>query len=285
MAPPLDARAYPTACDIHDRELAELAAILQRKCGFELGGYKSACIKRRVAIRIRVTRCRSFEEYRKELLKGKEEAELLRRTLTIHVSHFFRNPSLFEALRLTILPHLYATAAARPDATLRVCCLGCAEGEEPYSLAMLLKEHFGHQLERVRTVIRGMDIDTATLEAAERAEYVGARLKEVPPPLLRRYFTRQTGRYRLVDDIREMVVFSQMNIGAIDCSASGDLMLCRNTLIYFSRPEQERVLTRIAEILPPHGILVLGKSETLVGAARRQFETLCPRERIYRKSP
>lgn len=284
MAPVFDTRAFPSAGDIHDRELADLAAILQGT-GFTLGDYKSSCVKRRVAIRIRATRCRSVEEYRRVLLEREGEAELLRRTLTIHVSQFFRNPSLFEALRLTVLPELYAMAAERPEGTLRICCLGCAEGEEPYSLALLLREHFAHRLERIGTQIRGMDIDAATLAAAERAEYGGERLKEVPPSLLRRYFTQQGERYRLKDEVREMVSYSQANIGALDHSAAGDLMFCRNTLMYFARPEQERVLTRIAEILPPHGILVLGRSETLVGATRRYFAPLSPGERIYRKSP
>lgn len=283
MVPVFDKSTFPAASGINDRELAHIGAILSRKRNFCLAGYKSMCMKRRVAIRIRATHCRDTAEYLGLLLKSEQELDLLQKVLTIHVSQFFRNPSLFEKLRRQVLPELLATAEAQTDKSLRIWCLGCANGEEPYSLAILLKEHFTPELKHVATTITGTDIDTETLATAREGKYGKDHLREVPPVFLKRYFRAHGERFHLTPDIRDMVTFTQDNITNLDHYISNDLVLCRNTLIYFTRPEQENILNRIADILPAHGILVLGKSEALGRNMRRRFASLCPIERIYRK--
>lgn len=269
--------------EISDEELAEIGTLLSIGRRFDLSVYKPKCMKRRVAIRMRATRCRDAGAYCNLLRQNERELDLLRKTLTIHVSQFFRNPSMFEKLRSEILPPLFRGGGNGAAEPLRLSCLGCANGEEPYSLAILLREHFGRELRGTPTAIIGTDIDAETLEAARQAEYDEDRLKEVPQEIRERYFRRQGGRFRLVPEIREMVTFVQGDITDIAGYAASNLVLCRNTLIYFTRPEQERILSGIAGILPPGGILTLGKSETLVGDARLRFAPLCPIERIYRR--
>lgn len=284
MLPVFHKSATPAACGINDSELAEIGVILNGKRGFCLTSYKSDYIKRRIAIRMRATRCGAAAQYRALLLRREDELDQLQKTLTIHVSQFFRNPSLFDALRHQVLPPLFDTALSRGDKRLRIWCLGCAGGEEPYSLAMLLREHFSRELDRVETVILGTDIDEGTLWAARAAEYEIERLKDVPPRIIKRYFTRQGNRCRLIPDIRDMVDFSRNDITATDQYTASDMVLCRNTLIYFIRTEQERILNGIADILPVNsGVLALGKSETLVGDTRRRYRALCPVERVYRR--
>jgi len=119
--------------------------------------------------------------------------------------------------------------------------------------------------------------------AAQQAEYIEDRLKDVPPDLKERYFRQNGSRFRLVPELREMVTFLQGDITRTTEYVPSDLVVCRNTLIYFTRPDQEKILHGVADILPPGGILVLGKSETLVGAVRQRFEAICPVERIYRR--
>ena len=136
---------------------------------------------------------------------------------------------------------------------------------------------------RREIAILGTDIDAETIRTAQQAEYIEERLKEVPAGLKDRYF-RQTGsRFRLVPELREMVTFLQGDITRTAEYVASDLVVCRNTLIYFTRPDQEKILGGVADILPPGGILVLGKSETLVGDVRQRFESICPVERIYRR--
>jgi chemotaxis protein methyltransferase CheR len=136
----------------------------------------------------------------------------------------------------------------------------------------------------IPTVVQGTDIDTQTLEFAQRAEYLEERIKEVSADLRERYFRPNGPRFRLVPEIRQMVTFLQGDITKTATYVPSNLVMCRNTLIYFTRTDQEKILHGVADILPTGGILVLGKSETLVGDVRRRFEAVRPVERIYRRT-
>jgi len=268
--------------EIGDDELAEIGLILEMRCNFTMSCYKDKCMKRRVAIRMRSCRCNDAATYCNLLLRSEHELSLLQKALTIHVSQFFRNPSVFEKLRSEVIPLLYGSEADGRD-KLEICSLGCAGGEEAYSVAILLKEYFADEISRTETRINALDIDRDTIRIAEKAEYNPDRLKELPDELKERYFTANGAKMQLSDTIRNMVTFRQGDITAVGNYSPHDLVLCRNTLIYFTRVEQEKILNGIADILPPGGILVLGKSETLVGDVRRRFTAVCPVERIYRK--
>lgn len=283
MAPVFGSSATPATAGISDGELADIGAILSARNNFCLAAYKSACMKRRIAIRMRATRCATPAEYCDLLRHDLQELERLQKVLTIHVSQFFRNPTLFDLLRQEVVPALFAAARAASPPVLRIWCLGCAGGEEPYSLAILLREHFGRQLRQVSTTIVGTDIDSGTLERARQGVYDEEHLKGLPADLRERYFRPCDGRLCLIPGIREMVSFIQGDISSIEKYLYSAMVFCRNTLIYFTRPEQEKILNGIAEALPTGGILVLGKSETVVGATRRRFAAVSQTERIYRK--
>jgi len=269
--------------EISDEELAEIGMILNMYRHFDLSVYKDKCMKRRVSLRMRSMRCRSGSEYCNLLRQSPLELDLLQKSLTIHVSQFFRNPSMFDKLRDLVFPELFRTCSQNGAEALRVWCLGCAGGEEPYSLAILLREHFSKEMRSTPTLIRGTDIDAQTLQFAQQGEYIEERLKEVSVVLRERYFRQNGSRFRLVQEIRDMATFAQGDITNTAAYTPSDLVLCRNTLIYFTRPDQEKILLGIADILPAGGILVLGKSETLVGSSRSNFEAICPVERMYRR--
>jgi len=273
----------PVPAEITDGELAEIGTILSMWRGINMSAYKDKCMKRRVAIRMRSTRCSDAAGYCNLLRQSPQELDLLQKTLTIHVSQFFRNPSMFDKLRADVLPGLFSACEKNGAARVRFWCLGCAGGEEPFSLAILLREHFSRELRKVQTIIHGTDIDAETIRAAQQAEYIEERLKEVPADLRDRYFRQNGTRFRLVPELRQMVTFLQGDITRTTEFVPSDLAVCRNTLIYFTRPDQEKILHGVADILPAGGILVLGKSETLTGDVRRRFETICPVERIYRR--
>lgn len=218
------------------------------------------------------------------LLQSDElERRRLRKALTIHVSHFFRNPSLFQKLRDEVFPHLFAQCREQHISGATVLSLGCAAGEEPYSLALLLWEQFRREMRRTRLSIVGLDVDEESLVRAERAEYTEERLKEVPPRLLERCFHNRGTHFRLASEVRGMVSFRQADLSALSHLEPSPLIVCRNTLIYFSREEQERILLQLAGMIPVGGFLVLGKTETLLGPARKLYDSYCPVERIYRK--
>jgi chemotaxis protein methyltransferase CheR len=265
--------------DITPETFETIGRILKARSGFSLEGYKDKCVKRRINIRIRATQSLSPEEYSAFLTESAAEQEHLLRVLTIHVSHFFRNPSTFEKLSREILPELLKE---RPLGELRLLSVGCAGGEEPYSLALILREHFSRALETGRVRVRGIDVDQATLAVARDALYHRDRLAEVTPELLARWFTQEGDRFRLNQEIRSLVEFGHADLNAPELCEECDLILCRNVLIYFERGRQEAILNGFADALKSGGTLVLGKSETLFGTARRRFRTVCPVERIYR---
>jgi chemotaxis protein methyltransferase CheR len=269
--------------DISDPELDRIRKVLLIKRGFNLTGYKDNCVKRRIAIRIRATHCQSVRQYCDLLDVARDELDKLLKVLTIHVSQFFRNFSAFEILRTEIIPELFARARIQGRTSLRFWSLGCAGGEEAYSLAIILREFFARELLHTQTEIRASDIDADILKAAEQGEYNEDRLKDLPDSIRERYFFPNASRVQLSAKVREMVTFHQQNIMDVDAYEACHLVLCRNTLIYFNRPDQEKILRDIAYILPTGGILVLGKSESLVGGVRTLFTAICPVERIFRR--
>lgn len=275
----------PQTFDISDAELETIRLALAERTGFRLEGYKDKCVKRRITLRIRTTECHSVEEYLFLLQQNAHEVENLCRVLTIHVSHFFRNPPMFRKLEEVILPDLFARAIALNRECVTIWSVGCATGEEPYSLALILKDRFGDYLSRLHVEVIGTDLDAWVLDKARRGIYGTERLAEVPGEMFNRYFHKSGECYRLDDKIREMVTFCRADLFSDPPYRGCDLILCRNVLIYFERPQQEAILAAFADALQDNGLLVLGKSETLAGAARKRFRTVCPAERIYQIVP
>lgn len=268
--------------EISDQEFNQIRKILFFHRGFNLDAYKNSCVKRRIAIRIRSNHCASVKDYCDLLVSEKAEVDHLVKVLTIHVSHFFRNLSTFEKLRTEIIPRLFATAGQNGKTSLRFWSLGCSSGEEPYSLALILAEHFAREMEKIPVIIDATDVDTAILQRAEKAVYSHDRLLETPLNYIQKYFNEDGLQYSLSTSIRDMVNFRQEEMFNNLIYHGCDLLLCRNVLIYFTREQQEKILINIAQALGRDGYLVLGKSETILGSGRAYFQTVCPVERIYR---
>lgn len=276
-------QAHLVSIEIGDDELAEIGLIMEMRRDFSLSAYKDKYIKRRISKRIYSCSCDNAAAYCNLLRQSEQELDLLQKALTIHVSQFFRNPSMFEKLRSDILPSLFANCEQNGH-NLRAWSLGCAGGEEAFSLAIIFREHFAAQLKYAPPLIDAIDIDRGTLQSAIKGEYGEDRLRDMPDELKVRYFRQKGSLMQLSQPIRDMVTFDQGNITSLDKYLPHDLVLCRNTLIYFTRADQEKILNGIADNLPSGGILVLGKSETLVGDVRHRFSAICPVERIYRRN-
>jgi len=254
--------------------------LLFERRGFDLSMYKDRCVKRRIATRVRALGFRSAGPYLDALRRSESELDTLLAALSIHVSQFFRNPTTFATLEERILPELIRRAAPSVRGELRLWSVGCAGGEEPYSLALLLDELAPRNL---RISILATDVSPPVLEQARKGLFDPVRLTEVPETVKDRYFRREGRNYRLAEHICKMVQFRRHDILTSLEFPAADLILCRNVLIYFSREKQENILTRFAAALPEGGFLVLGRAETLLGAARRLFKAECSVERIYRR--
>jgi chemotaxis protein methyltransferase CheR len=221
----------------------------------------------------------TFEEYSQVLDRDRHEYELLLDALTINVTKFFRNPETFVAIDREIVPALYA----RVEPQLRIWSAGCASGEEPYSLAMLMHRYATAQGKRFERVdVLGTDLDSASLAAAERAVYLEPTLADTPAELRQMYFSMQPP-YRVHSEARARVQFRRHDLLREPFPEAQHLIVCRNVIIYFDRATQEQLFVRFAASLLLGGFLVLGRVETLFGPARTMFAPVDSRERLFRR--
>jgi len=251
--------------------------------GIDLNLYKDKCVLRRITVRQRSCGVPTLRAYLKLVSRNAVERGRLVKALTIHVSQFFRNPSTFRAIQEFVLPSVLAAKESGGGRALRLWSVGCAYGEEPYSLAVLLLEIGARALQQYSTTIYATDIDPDSLSHAKEACYRAHSLPGVPRHWRQRYFIREGDRYRVVPRVRRLVFFKRHNIVDPLPFRRIDLVACRNVLIYMTEALQEHVLLSIHEALNPGGFLVLGKVEGLTGAARDLLEPVDIAERIYRK--
>lgn len=250
---------------------------VEREHGLALSSYKQPCLRRRLAVRMRARGVHGYAAYALLLDRMPDEYDLLLDALTINVTKFFRNPEAFALLRERVVPRLWAGAGP-----VTVWSAGCASGEEPYSIALLFAERARIGALNARLRIDATDLDPGALEALRRAEYPAAAVEHVPPALLERFFTPGPP-YRL-DPVLARTVHPLVHDLTREPPPQPPyrLIVCRNVVIYFDRPTQERLFSRFADALAPGGLLMLGKVETMFGPARARFELEEPRERLFR---
>jgi chemotaxis methyl-accepting protein methylase len=278
-----------SSSDIHLKRLLEY---INTERGIDFSHYRYATVVRKLALRLQESACRDYEEYLAFLKGHPEEMQPLVRTLTIKVSNFFRNPLVFELLNTTVIPELVDEFGF-----LKVWSIGCAHGEEPYSIAILVHELLTQENLSFSYNIQGTDVDPDAIERARTGEYAEGELVETKRRFIDTYFTKSVAppasgygseHYSLNSEIRSMVLFSSSNI--IDqllykraYMGNYNLVLCRNVLIYMNIAMQERIFRALEDILYEDGYLVLGASETMPESVRSGFEQPVPDVRIFRK--
>jgi chemotaxis protein methyltransferase CheR len=262
-----------------DPALTKILDHLLRCKGFDGRHYKPNYVKRRVAVRMRVAGASTYAEYLDRLKADPDEASHLFDRLTIHVTEFFRDPDVYRTLAAKVLPLLPLGDAPR----IRAWCAGCSTGEEPYSLAILLedwlRDHPGIGYEILAT-----DLDTPSVRSAERGEYPPEALRRLTRAQVSRWFREEAGRMQVQGDLRKRIRFRVHDLLGPWGHGHSDfhLILCRNLLIYMTGPQQQQVYERFAAALVPGGYLVLGLTETLLGASRKFYECVDVKHRIYR---
>ncbi len=235
--------------------------------------YKQKTILRRLRGRLEKLGIDDYRDYLDYLKKNLSEVDELINVLTIKVSSFFRNPLVFEYLNSIVLPEIIERSR---DDVIKVWSAGCAGGEEPYSVAILMRELM-KDMPDLRVVIIATDINRYSIEDAKRAVYNHDSLDNVKKILLERYFIRDGERFRLRDEIKEMVRFEYHDVTTCTAPKSGifsgyDLILFRNVSIYFEREISERVMRFFSRIINPQGYLVIGEAEAITDDMRESHE-------------
>jgi len=260
-----------------------LAEQLRAMRGLDLLGYKDRYARRRLSVRLRARKCASLEDYLELLEREPEEWDRLVAALSINVSNFYRNPETFETIRTRLLPEIIQWRQQHGQPRLKLWSAGCADGDEAYSLAILLREHFPGPLATMAVSILGTDIDEDSLARARAGSYPESRLQDLPPGLREKHFSPRGEEWVVRRRVAALVRFQRQDLLRDPALEDLDLVVCRNVLIYLSREEQEGILDRFSISLRPGGYLVLGKTEILIGRLRRALVPVIPRERIYQK--
>ena len=260
--------------------LQTILELVSRQASIDFRPYKTSTILRRIGRRMAITQNRSMTEYTEYLKAHPEEIGDLVKSFLINVTQFFRDAEAFAYLKTDVLPRLIAQARER-DRVLRLWAAGCASGEEPYSLAMLLTDMLGGELPEWSVKIFATDLDEAAINFARRGLYSENLLKGVPTEYRDRFFERADHGYHIAKTLRQMVIFGQQDLSRSAPFPRIDLVLCRNVLIYFTPELQDYVLNQFAFSLSPGGYLFLGKAET-VRPTQSFYELVTKRWKVYR---
>jgi len=265
-----------------DPEFETLLEFLKESRGFDFTGYKRSSLMRRVARRTQSLGIERWSDYQDYIQVHQEEFTTLFNTVLINVTSFFRDQDSWLQLRKEILPQLIA--AKKPSQSIRIWCAGCATGEEPYSIAILLAELLGQDEYRDRVKIYATDVDDDALAVARQATYGEKEIQAIPGDLVERYFERTGSRFVFAKDVRRSVIFGRNDLVQDAPISRVDLLTCRNTLMYLNAETQARVLARFNFALNEAGVLFLGKAEMLLGHGQL-FTPLDLKRRFFRKVP
>ena len=269
------------ASDDHPPDrLAEIVHLLRTMTAHDFALYKPGTLLRRIERRMALAGVDDSARYLGMLRQNPAEFELLAKDLLINVTSFFRDPKAFELLAAEVIPDLVRQHPA--DRPLRIWVAGCSTGEETYSLAMLFSEEIAAAKRNVKLQVFASDVDEDAVAVAREGRYPESISVDVSPLRLARFFTLEEHSYRVVPELRAVVVFTAQDVLADPPFSRLDLISCRNLLIYLRSEAQEKVLLLFHFALSERGILMLGGSET-VGSLEDRFEPISKTQRIYRQ--
>jgi two-component system CheB/CheR fusion protein len=262
------------------RQIARIAAILRNATGNDFHGYKHATFLRRIQRRMQVVQLHDVEAYIERLRGDPAEVQHLFQDLLIGVTQFFRDPLEFEILEREVIPQLFEGKGA--DDRIRIWVLGCATGEEAYSLAILVREQMARMDVAPHVQIFATDIDARALAVARGGRYADSIARQVSPERLARWFVKEGATYCVAKELREMCIFSPHNLIKDAPFSRIDLLSCRNLLIYLNSELQDRVIPIFHFSLKSGGFLFLGPAEN-VTRHQKLFAPIDRRNRIFRR--
>lgn len=261
--------------EMAEETFREICALIYDQAGIKLGPHKVALVKARIGKRMRKLGIADYSKYMRAVhddSTGMELVEMLDAICT-NVTHFFREEQHFE-----IVGELVREWESRGQTRFRLWCTAASTGEEPYSLAMTLRENLDDTRD---ALILATDLSSKVLAVARTGSYQEKHMQNVPQALAARYFTREdrggTGVYTVREEIRRMVRFSRLNLSVTPFPLHGplDIVFCRNVMIYFDNEVRKRLLDDLYRLIRPGGYLMVGHAESLAGMLS-EFKPLQP---------
>jgi two-component system, chemotaxis family, CheB/CheR fusion protein len=263
-----------------DPRFEELLTFVRDARAFDYTGYRRPTLMRRFEKRMQSVGASSWEEYRKFLDKNPDEFAELFNAILINVTGFFRDKETWELVEREIVPAIFEQKDAR--APIRVWSAGCASGEEAYTIMIIVAEALGEETFKSRVKIYATDVDEDALRQAREATFTRKQLEPIAPALRDRYFVHANGSFMLRKDLRRSVIFGRNDLHRDPPISRVDLLISRNTLMYFGTDVQERILAAYYFALNRGGFLVVGKAEALQ-SGRRLFSAYNLKRRVFVK--
>ena len=257
-----------------DKGYSDFISRMNQMIGIDLSLYKEAQMKRRITSLRNKRGFENFSSYFQALKKDQILLDEFIDRLTINVSEFYRNPKRWEVLQEKVIPHLI-----HDKDKLTIWSAACSTGEEPYSLAIMLKERFPS----LQVQILATDIDKGALDKAKQGVYKEQSLKDLPHIYKNKYFIQKNGLCYLNEKIKKMVNFKGHNLLADRYPQNIDLIICRNVLIYFTDEAKQEIYTNFSHSLNPDGVLFVGSTEQIFSPDQYNlsvFDTF-----FYKKEP
>ncbi|MFA6384278.1 MAG: protein-glutamate O-methyltransferase CheR [Candidatus Omnitrophota bacterium] len=263
-----------------ESDLAKVIPYVNQQFGIDLAYYRQSFLNRHLRSRMQDTGCENAAAYISHMKKAPEEFKLFLETLSINVTHFFRDKDVFDKFQKLVVPELIKRKDGGERNCIRVWSAACASGQEPYSLAILFMEAMGDNCSGFRII--ATDIDQEALDRAEAGVYEERDFREMDKKLLDKYFTLDYNKeYRVNDNVRRFVKFEKSNLITDEPFRHMDVVFCRNVLIYFNRAQQDHIFQKFHAALNSTGYLVVAKVETIW--EKDKFESIDLNSKIYRK--
>lgn len=261
--------------------IERLAAITERDFDFGLMNYKTPTLRRRIGARMAARGSATLDDYAKVVRENPDEGRRLVDALLIRVTALFRDRSAFDTLRVEARRLL--TEASEENRPLRVWCAGCCTGEEAYTLAILLDQEASSLTQPVQFQIFATDLSETYITQARRGFFAADQLLDANKKELATYFSPVARGYRVIERLRDRIVFARHDLIRSTPFMNIDLASCRNLLIYFKPEAQQAALTTLATALRQDGVLFLGQSET-TGEQQKSFTEISRSARIFRRT-
>ena len=257
-----------------------ILGLVLKATGIDFTQYRETTIKRRLQRRMLVLKITDPKDYLKHIAQNPAEASALAQDILICVTSFFRDPKIYTALKLRVLPSIVKKKDAKE--VIRIWVPGCSTGEEVYSLAISLLEYLRERGEAPRLLVFGTDISEQAIQQARTGSYAESIAADVSPQRLRQFFVKTEHGYQIAKSIRDLCILAKHDLTRDPPFSNLDLISCRNVLIYFKPPVQRKILPVFHYALKPDGCLVLGSAES-ASSAGELFTTLDRVEKIYQK--
>ncbi len=255
--------------ELSEATFEALRTLIYDKTGIHFPDNKRYLLESRVGRRLSALQMHTYEDYYRFLQNGgfRQEMPEFINSITINETFFFRQPEQMEMLKNDLVPAAVARGASR----VRIWSAACSTGDEPYTIALVIKEQLQPKYPNVRFEVVGTDINSEVLNTARSGLYSRYAVRNIPEPIFKRYFKEAGDQFQLSEDVRRMVAYKQVNL--MDRAAMAglfqfDIVFCANVLIYFDGRAKQQVVQALYNSLNQGGFLLLSFSETLYGVSQ-----------------